>query len=240
MARLGYYVDTKDWKKLHEGIQRFAQRAYPHAVRNALNGCAFELRKGWQLEIRQTFTNRNAFTQRSIRVEKATGSVVRGMKSVTGSVAPYMGDQEGGATIRGRGKHKAIPGPAAAGLKPGAKRTKLVRPQFRLGAIQVNHPSLAKYGRRRQNAVVLAITIRKGERFALLNRAKGKGRGLFEVKGLKRKAKTKLLYNVSKGSVRVKPEPTMRRAVLRSKHAFDRILHDSLLTQLKRNKVMGF
>jgi hypothetical protein len=240
MARLGVYVDTSDFKKLHRDLQTFAKRAFPYAVRNALTGCAFEARKVWQMEIRSTFTNRNAFTERSIRVEKATGVDVRGMKAVVGSVAPYMGDQEHGAVIRGKGKHKAIPGPAAAGLKPGGQRTKVVRPQFRLGAINVNHPSLARYGRRRQNAVVLAIAIRKGERFALLNRATSRGRGLFEVKGLKRKAKVKLLYNVSKGSVRVKPEPTMRRAVLRSKGTFERITATAMIQQLKRYRVMGY
>jgi hypothetical protein len=239
MAKLGVYVDTSDFKKLHRDLQTFAKRAFPYAVRNALTGCAFEARKVWQMEIRAAFTNRNAFTERSIRVEKATGVDVRGMKAVVGSVAPYMGDQEHGAVIRGGGKHKAIPAPGAAGLK-GGKRTKLVRPQFRMGAINVNHPSLAKYGRRRQNAVVLAIAIRKGERFALLNRATGRGRGLFEVKGLKRKAKTKLLWNVSKGSVRVQPEPTMRRAVLRSKNTFERITADAMIHQLKRYRLMGY
>lgn len=235
----GYSVDTKDHKKLHKDIAK-AQRSVPYAMRNALNDCAFHLRETWQMEIRAAFTLRNKFTERSIRVDKATGADPRSMQAVTGSVALFMGDQEEGATVRGRGKHKAIPGPGAAGMKAGAKRTKVVRPQFRLGAINVNHPSLGRYGRRRQNAIVLAIAIRKGERFALLNRAKGRGRGIFEVKGLKRKAKTKLLYNVSKGSVRVQAEPTMQRAIRRSREKFRSIMGDSLLFQMKRNRVFGF
>lgn len=237
---LGVYVDTKDFKRLHESLERFASKAYPHAMRNALNGCAFELRKGWQSEIRQTFTLRNRFTERSIRVEKASGIDVRGMKAVTGSVAPFMGDQEVGASVRGRSRHKAIPSPIAGGGSGAGKRPRLVAGRYKLSAVMVASQPMAKYGRRRQNAVSLAIAIRKGERFALLNRTKGKGRGIFEVKGLKRKAKTRLIWNVSKGSVKVKPEPTMRRAVARSKHAFERVLYDSLLFQLKRNKVFGY
>jgi hypothetical protein len=238
---LGYYVDTKDFKKLHRDIATFAKRAYPYAVRNALNGCAFELRKGWQVEIRRAFTTRNSFTERSIRVEKAAGTDIRSMQAVTGSVAPYMGDQEYGGTVRGRGKHKAIPSPVAGGGKAGGgKRPRMVAGRFKLSAISAPTQPIAKYGRRRQNAVVLAMAIRKGERFALLNRAKGKGRGIFEIKGLKRKAKTRLIWNVSKGSVKVMPEPTMRTAVLRSKHAFERVLHDSIVSQLKRNKVFGY
>lgn len=241
MARgLSVYVDTRDFKKLHDHLERLKKRALPYAARDALNGCAFELRKEWQSQIRTTFTNRNKFTERSIRVEKASGIDLKTMQSRTGSVAAYMGDQEGGGTVKGSGKHKAIPGPAAAGMKPGARRTKTVRPRFHLGAINVKSPSLAKYGRRRQNAIVLAITIRKHERFALLNRSKGRGRGIFEVKGLKRKAKVKLLYNVSKGSVKVKPEPTMQRATNASGWRFEKVIYQSLLNQLKRNRVMGF
>lgn len=232
---LGVYVDTSDHAKLQEGLRKH-QVAYGYAVRNALNECAFYHRKTWQAEIRRTFTNRNSFTERSIRVDKATGKDVKAMKAVSGSVAVYMGDQEEGATVKGKGKHKAIPTQGARG----GNRGKLVRAQYRVGAISVLDPKLKGYRRRQQNAIALAIAVRKKERFALLNRITTKGRGLFEVKGLKRKAKTKLLWNLSKGSVRVKPEPTMRRAVQRSKHAFDRILYDSMLTQLRRNKVMGF
>lgn len=237
---LGVYVDTSDFKKLHAEISKL-QRAYPYAIRNALNGCAFEHRKAWQMEIRSTFTNRNQFTQRSIRVEKATGLDIKTMKAVTGSVAPYIGDQEEGGTVRGRGKHKAIPTPLAGGGKPGGtKRPRLVAGRYKLSSVTVASKPLQKYGKRRQNAVALAIAIRKGERFALLNRTKGKGRGIFEVKGLKRKAKVRMIWNVSQGSVKVKPEPTMRRAVLRSKNAFERVTHDAIVAQLKRNRVFGY
>jgi hypothetical protein len=237
---LSVYVDTSDFKSLHDHLARFKKTALPYAARDALNGCAFELRKEWQSQIRTTFTNRNNFTERSIRVEKASGNNLKTMQSRAGSVAAYMGDQEAGATVRGSGKHKAIPGPVAAGQKSGGRRTKLVTSGKRLGAIHIKSPKLAKYGRRRQNAVVLAIAIRKHEKHALLNRAKGGGRGIFEVKGLKRKAKVKLLYDVSKSSVKVKPEPTMRRAVNASGYRFERAIYNALLTQLRRNRLMGF
>lgn len=244
---LSVYVDTSDFKKLHDHLARFKKTALPYAARDALNGCAFELRKEWQSQIRTTFTNRNNFTERSIRVEKASGNNLKTMQSRTGSVAAYMGDQEGGATVRGRGKHKAIPAPTAGGGKPGAgRRPKLVSSRYRLSSVSVKQPSLAKYGRRRQNAIVMAIAIRKGERFALLNRAKGKGRGIFEVKGNKRAGKhhsggkTKLIWNVSQGSVKVKPEPTMRRAVNASAYRFERAIYSALLNQLRRNRLLGY
>lgn len=233
-------IDTRDFGKLHAELEKFRKTALPYAQRNALNDCAFELRKQWQSEIKRAFVIRSPFTERSIRVDKATGLDTRTMKSVTGSVASYMGDQEEGATVHGRGKHKAIPGPAAGGQPAGSGvRTSLVRARYRVGAITVGHPSLAKYGRRRQNAVVMAIAIRKGERFAILNRIKG-GKGIFEVRGLKRTGKTKLIWDLSRGSVHVKPTPTMHRAAVVCAPRFQRIVESSLLAQLKRAKVMGY
>jgi hypothetical protein len=241
MATLGLFVDTRDFRKLHDHLERVRSRALPYAARDALNGCAFELRKEWQEKIRGTFTNRNAFTVRSIRVEKATTLDMRAMQSRTGSVAPYMGDQEEGGEVKGKGKHKAIPSPLAGGGRPGGgKRPRMVSSRFRLSSVNIPQHKVPKYGKRRQNAVLLAIAIRKGERFALLNRMKGKGRGIFEVKGLKRKAKTRLIWNVSKGSVHVKPSETMRLSTLSAGHRFERVIYQSLLRQLQRNKLMGF
>ena len=234
-------IDTRDFGRLHSELEKFRKTALPYAQRQALNDCAFELRTQWQVEVKREFTIRSPFTERSIRVEKATGLNTRSMRSVTGSVALYMGDQEEGATIHGKGKHKAIPGPVAGGSPAGsAVRKGLIRSRYRVGAIQVGHPSLAKFGKRRQNTVVMAIAIRKGERFALLNRAKGSGKGLFEVRGLKRSGKTKLIWDLSKGSVHLHPTPTMHRAAAVCAPRFQRIVESSLITQLKRAKVMGY
>lgn len=244
---LSVYVDTSDFKKLHDYLARFKKTALPYAARDALNGCAFELRKEWQSQIRTTFTNRNNFTERSIRVEKASGTNLKTMQSRTGSVAAYMAEQESGGTRHARGKHLPIPAPVAGGGKPGGRsRPRLIGGRYKLGAVSVGHPNLAKYGRRRQNAIAMAIAIRKGERFALLNRAKGKGRGIFEVKGNKRAGKhhaggkLKLIWNVSQGSVKTKPEPTMRRAVNASGYRFERAIYTALLNQLRRNRLLGF
>jgi hypothetical protein len=234
-------VDTRDFEKLHAELEKFRKTALPYAQRDALNGCAFELRKQWQTEIKGAFVIRSPFTERSIRVEKATGLDTRSMKSVTGSVASYMGDQEEGATVHGSGAHKPIPGAYAGGGKPGGGvRPAVVRSAFRLHGISVQHFDRKGYGRRRQNAVAIAVAIRKGERFALLNRARGGGKGIFEVRGLKRRASVKLVWDFSRGSVRIKPEPTMHRAAAVCAPRFQRITENALLTQLKRAKVMGY
>src|SRR5688500_5442350 len=108
-------VEWKGLKELVRDLKTAREKALPYAVKTSLNTAAFEARKVWQGEIRRSFTNRNAFTERSVLVERASGNDARRMFATVGSTAPYMGTQEEGGTVKGRGKRKAIPGPAAAG-----------------------------------------------------------------------------------------------------------------------------
>lgn len=237
---IGIRVDLRDFKRLSDDLEKMAKRAIPYAIRDTLNGSAFALQKGWRGEVKRTFTLRNRYTEQSIRVDKAQGTSIAGMKAVTGTIAPFMPDQEEGGTVRGRGAHKAIPSAAAAGGALGAKRKSVVRSGFRLSSIQVTQRPLPKYGRRRQNAVAMAIAIRKGERFALLNRIKSKGRAIFEVKGGKRSGRARLIWDVSRGSVKVPREPTLQRSIALSSRVFEKVQYEAMLTQLRRNKVMGY
>lgn len=240
-------VDTSDFKRLSKELDRF-KKAQGYAQRNALNGCAFALQAEWRSQVRSTFTNRNAFTERSIRVDKATGYDPRSMKAVTGSIADYMGTQESGGTVHGSGPRKSIPSAYAGGGKPGGGvRPKPVRAAFRLGGISVARTGLGRYGRRQQNAAAINIAVAKGQRFALLNRATGKGKGLFEVKGLKRRqkglklrAKANLLWDFSRSSVHLRPEPTMHRALAVSSGRFQKIAEAAMVDQLRRHKVFGY
>ncbi len=223
-----------------KAMRTLTTRSIPYAIRDTLNTCAFELRKTWQVEQRQAFTMRNKYTERAVRVERAVGLDTRTMFSRTGSVAPYMADQEEGATIRGKAKHKAIPAPAAAGQAPGGgKRTRAVRHALRLSAITVQRTNLGRYGKRRQNAIALAIAQRKGERFVLLNRQKGGGRGLFEVRGGRRTLGMRMLYDLSRGSVRVPPSHTLKRAIAKSHHLFERAAGNAFIRQLKVAKIFA-
>jgi hypothetical protein len=161
-------------KEMVADLKRMREKAIPYALKNALTTAAFETRSIWQREIRSTFVNRNTYTANSVRVEQASTTK---LVAKTGSIADYMDEQEEGATIKGSGKHKAIPTAAAAGQAGGGKRTKLVRGRFYLGAIQVAHPALSG-GRRQQNAIAIAVARKKGQKVVLLNRPKG-GKALF-------------------------------------------------------------
>ena len=225
--------------RFRKAIRTLESRAIPHAIRDTLNGCAFALRTEWQKTVRSDLTNRNKYTERSIRVDRARGINVRAMVSRTGSVAAYMGDLEEGTTARGKGKHKVIPAPAAAGHAPGAgKRTRVVRQALRISGLQVAKQSLGRYGKRRQNAITLAIAQRKGERFVLLNRQKGSGRGLFEVRaGGRKQLGLRMLYDLSRGSVRVPARHTLKHAIAKATPLFEREGYRAFLRQLKRARI---
>lgn len=231
-------IDVKiDAKKAVKDLRKFREKAIPYAVRNALNRGAFHARTEWQQEVRRAFTLRNAFTERSIRVDRATGKNVAGMVAVVGSVAPYMDEQEHGATERGRSKHKPIPGPVAAGLQPGGKRTKMVRAGNKLSALHASRPVGASSKQR--NAVALAMARRKGERVVLLDRPNG-GKGLFRLMGGKKKVQTRLLWDLSRGSVKVKPTPTLGRTLARIQPRLAEIHRDAFVEQLRRHKILGY
>jgi hypothetical protein len=233
-------VELKGFPKLERDLQTFAKKAVPYAARNGLNGSAFALQDEWRGEVRRTFTLRNQYTVRAIRVDKAQGLDLRTMQAVTGSVAPYMADQEEGATVRGKSGKKAIPAPAAAGQAPGGKRARTVRVGLRLSSISINEPATQSYGKRRANAIAIAVALRRGDRFAMLHRRKGGGRGIFEIRGGKRNVRTKLIWDTRKRSVRVPAAPTLQSSIKSGMYRFERAHHQALLAQLKRHKILGY
>lgn len=227
-----------DARQALKDLKTFRAKALPFAIRNSLNRMAFAAREIWQEEIRSSFVNRNKFTERSILVERANGTNARNMIATVGSTAPYMVDQEHGAVIRGRGKHKPIPGPVAAGQAPGSKRTKLVRPASKLSALHLKHGKGGK-SRKQKNAIAIAIAKRGGQRAVLLERPSG-GRGIFKLMGGRKRVQTRLLWDLSRGSVTVKPEPTLQRTLKRIQPKLETIHRDALVEQLRRHKIMGY
>lgn len=228
-------VEFHGAKEMVAALKRLRTQAIPYAVRNALNAQAFEARKAWVGFIQRDFVNRNTFTQRSVQVVKAGGLNVGSMQSVVGSTAPYMGTQEDGGTVHGKGAHKAIPGPVAAGLAAGSKRVKLVKSRFYLGAIAAQHPALVG-SRKQRNAIAISVARKAGLKFALLERPSG-GKGLFLLGGSKRAPTTRLLWDMSRSSVQVPGAHMLERTLAHVLTQSERIHMDALVQQLTRNGI---
>jgi hypothetical protein len=239
-------VDVRDLKRLTRELQIAKASSLPYAVRNSLNRSAFATRRAWQQQIEAEFVNRNRYTTRSVLVTKATGSKLSGLKAVVGSTAPYMGVQESGGTVRG-GKHKAIPTSYAAGQMGAIPRSKVVRRPNRMGALQ------AKKGRgmskRQRNAVAIARARKSGSKVAVLETSRGKAlvrvlgrpkKGTRSHGGGTGKSQIRMVWDLSRGSVRVPPTPTLQHTLRRMQGPMLQIHKDAIIEQLRRHRVLGF
>jgi len=216
-------------------LKRFRRSALPYAMRNALNTAVFQAQREWRMLAAATFTERSTFLDRSIRIEKAD---TRRLYAKVGSTFEGMAKQEAGGTVTGSSGRKPIPGPVAAGLSPGSKRTKLVRARFYLGAIKVAHPGL-RGSRHQRNAIAMAVAKRQGQKVALLERPSG-AKGLFQIGGTKSKPTARLLWDVSRSSVHVQSQPTLRATLLALQPKLPHMYLASLVEQAQRYKIAGY
>lgn len=228
-------VDTHDIERLVRDLDRVAKQAVPFAMRNSVNTAAFEHRKRWQMEIRSTFVLRNKYVLNSLRVVKAT--TTRKPTARLGSEAAFMGTQEKGGTVRGKGRSKPIPTAVAAGQAMGARpRTRAVRRPNWLSAIKLRRgrPGANKA---QQNAIAISMAVKQSRRFVLLE-LNGL-RGIFRVTGRKRLT-VRLLWNLSKRSVRLKPSHTLQSTLDALERRMPGWYLDALKAQAKRHHVLGY
>lgn len=220
--------------KLVRDLQRFRAKALPFAMRRTLNDTAFAARKLWVAEIQRTLTTRNTFTERSLRVERATGRNITGMRAVLGSTASYMGDRE----VDSRTTEGPVPTTVASGEgRSGKPRRKLVRRPNRIGAIAL--PDKVRRGSRKQRtAVTIATAARKGHRYVFLELERRKG--FFRLTGGMRRPKLDLLWDTRQKSHRVKAHPTLGPALQRVMRLLPDIQRKALLDELRRNRIADY
>jgi hypothetical protein len=198
-------------------LETIAKRSVPYAARETLNSMAFEGRAFWQEQMRSSLHLRNKFTERRALVDRARGLRMSTMEAILGHTEPYMALTERGGTNRAKSHVRAIPTEAAAGqakgsLAGGRKRT--VRPALllkRLSALRV--PGGKARSRKQQNARAIGVALRSGRRLALLDM--GRRKGIYRIKGSKRRPEVVKLYDLSRRSTPVPRTPTLGPAVAR-------------------------
>jgi hypothetical protein len=203
-------VDLSDHKQLRSTLRLFASKVAPYAARNTLNAIVFEARREWISQLKSKLILRNSYTERSLRVVKAHGIRIENMRAVVGSVADYMDEQEDGETVTGKGKSKPIPTSAAAGQAQGSKpRTKLVRRRNYMASLTLDANARKGKTQRQRNAIAIRLAAKQGngQRVALLE-LNGK-RGIFRVTGRRTKPRIRMMWNLSKQSVRIPPSRTL-------------------------------
>lgn len=221
-------VDTRQLKRFEADLAALTKRGLAQATRQTVNDLAWEARAEWQEEIEKTFTLRNQFTGRSIRVEQTRTLKITAQQSVVGSVAPYMVTQEEGGVIPGQGgAAKPIPTTAA---RIGKSEKRVVSKPNRMRNIRLE--ARQGQGKAQRNAIQIELARRSGRKLAYIE--KGRKRGIFRVTGGKRRVRLTLLQNLSHRSVSIRPRPTMQPAVERALKVAPSVYQDALLAQLAR------
>ncbi len=230
-------VDVGQLRKLELDLGELSKKAQPYAKTSALNSMAFQSQQGSRQIIRDEFTNRNAYTARSIQVERA--SKTRDY-SLVGSTAPYVAQQEFGGNRPKAGKHGVpIPTKAAAEVPSGTgvgPRRKMVRKASRLGNVSLLQGMRGKPNRKQMNAALVNVARTKG-RNKVVYLDLGKRKGLFRVTGSRKHPDIRMIYDLSHSTVHIKKHPIIWPAARFAAMKGPGFYMDALQMQIDRQKL---
>lgn len=211
-----FKVDTSEIRGLEKQLGKFKKTALKHAVKATLNDAAFDARRNAKDRIEKEFVLRNKWTTKTIQIEKARGLNVSTMKSKIGSTAPYMETQEFGGTEQSAGKEGVpIPTSYSAG-QAGQPRTRLPRKPNQLGSIKLSNRRKRGTSRKQRNLAAIRGAASSGRPYVFLDLERS--RGIFKVVGGKRKPRIKMVYDLSRKSVKIPKKPWLRPSFEESVH----------------------
>lgn len=195
-------------------LEGMSRSHVPRAARAMLNDLAFEGRAAWQEEMRQSLTLRNEFTSRRALVEPARSYSLSQMAARLGHTEPYMADLEDGGVEPAAKRYRPIPTEIAAGQSFGSLRggrMLAVRTRYNIMKIGKITTTSGSRPRKAQNARNIKGALRSGRRLTLLDL--GRRKGIYRVKGSKRKPTIEKVYDLTRRKTRIPKIPTLDRAV---------------------------
>ena len=232
-----FKIDTEEIKQLESDLKTFKERAYPFATKNTVNQAAFKTQKRMKIFMHNNMILRNKFSESSIRVETTKTLRVSAQAAVVGSIAPYMENQEFGATIIKKGKHGVpIPTSEASGEGRGVKTRRKVVPRSRsLRSIKLNKSKIRTKSKKQENFIRIQQAIASGRKFVFLDLQKHPG--IYRMSGGKKAPKINLIHDMSRKSVSIPKNPTLLPATRVTQKELPSIYRKSLIFQLKRHKL---
>jgi len=214
-------VDTRQIERYERDLDLFAKRALPHAAKAATNDNAFDARRIWQEQIRETLITRNTYTERSIKVEKAKGLRLATMRAVVGAEASYMDELEFGGSKTSKGKEgvpltTTVASGEGQGVQPrrqlgGGKRG---RGKLALRNIRLGKENIRARSKRQAIFIKSILAVDSGRKTVFIDN--GRKQAIFKITGGKKKQggkRTKLrmrmLYDLSKRFYTIPKHPTL-------------------------------
>ena len=228
-------VDIDDLKQFESDLQKFKARAYPFATKETVNSAAFQARDRAQAGMKRGLILRNKFTVNSVKVEPTRTLRVSAQEAVMGTIAPYMEDQEFGATkIKGGKVGVSIPTTTASGEGRGVQpRRRVARGPNKLSKIRLKHTRSGAANRKQENLVKIKEAAVSSSKYVFLDLQKHPG--IYKVTGGKRRPKINLIHDMSKGSVRIPRNPIFAPATIATQKKIPSIYFNAVVFQLKRH-----
>ncbi len=231
--------DDKQIRKFEKDLAKF-QKAIPIANMTMLNRTAFETRKISHHIIRNKMILRNKFALQSVRVEKAKPRTnINKQFSITGSTAEFMADQEFGAIKRSDGK-KGVPiaTTTASGEGENANvRKKLPKRVNKLQTIQLRRRRSNAKTKKQRNAIKIQQAIKNNDKFVYLETSRKKFIARVIKKGRKGEARIKMVWDLSRRTVRIPKNPWLKPATQSGSKKMPRFYLEALEFQVKRQKL---
>lgn len=202
-------------------LEEFPVRTFPALGRFIVNKLAFEARKQAVKRVKRQFITRNRFTTSNIQYVSAPRT--RKLKDVESSYGAtdrieYMKDQEEGTTIKPQSGQK-LPVPTKLARRSSSIE-KLKRARFKMNSLgNLRKTSEMRGATKKQRTIALIQDMaRKKQRNRLAILPFSRKPGIYKVlgsgkerKGMKSRVKyrLRLIYDLSKRSLRLKPSPWM-------------------------------
>lgn len=226
-------LDDKDLKRYENDLKIYKRRAFPFATKQTINSLAFKAQAISKQTIKKKMILKNRFSLQSIRVNQSKTLNVRRQESSIGSTLDYMEDQEFGVTKTKDGKKGvALATGYAAGQQGTTKRTRLPRRPNQIQNIKLSRKANKAKSRKQRNLILIKDASQSSRKFVYLNL--GKTKGIFKVVGGKKKAKIKMVYNLSKQSVRIPKNPWLNPSIQETIPHGAGIYKKAIIFQLKR------
>jgi hypothetical protein len=240
--------DDRELRQYEEDLLTLKERSYPFASRFSI----WQYAETAQIFARQIVEEKMIlkapakFTQKSIQFWPSSAGGMslnpRNQFSIMGSTLKYMETQEFVGIKRKRGKvGVTIPTSESARQKETRPRTKVVHKDNWLSKIKLRKKRVSRKSKQRtkQHSIILIEEAKKAKKnFVYLETHRTKG--IFRIKGTKKKRKIRMLYNLENKQVRIPPLKWMQPAIKEVRKEMPIIYKDALIKQLKRLKTYKF
>jgi len=212
-------------------------RAKTVVARNTLNTIAFLVRKNDIANIKADYILRNAYTTKSVQVEKAVGQSLKTMQSKTGILkrASYMALHEKGGTKKPkRGNTLAMP---QTGARGGSKRRVVNRQVYLKNIKNKTLKWSARKGSKKSRTVAMAYMAKKTGLFMQYSKNIYKITSFSKSRNHVRFRKTHL-YNVSQERARIKRNPHFEPALQQPVRDAQSIFNSQIRKELRKRKII--